>query len=118
MDAALGPVRLAGYDAYPRGFAHAPETPIQPGDTVHFTVYWQAPDPLPLDWPDDLTFTLRLGDQTITAPLAGGAYPTAEWQAGELVRGEFDLVYAGGDPRPVLLVDGMTMTLRPLSTAR
>jgi hypothetical protein len=118
VDMALGSVRLAGYDAYRRGFAHAPETPLQPGDTMHFTVYWQAPDPLPLDWPDDLTFTLRLGDQQITAPLAGGAYPTAAWQAGELVRGEFDLMYAGGDPRPALLVDGMTMTLNPLSTGK
>jgi mannosyltransferase len=114
----LDPVRLVGYDAYRRGYAHAPETPIQPGDTVHFTLYWQAPETLPEEWPADLSLTLRLGDQTINAPLAGGAYPTAAWQAGELVRGEFDLVYAGGDPRPVLTVAGTTETLRPLSVAQ
>jgi len=118
LDATLGPVRLAGYDAYRRGFAYAPATPLQPGDTMHFTFYWQAPDPLPLAWPNDLTLTLRLGDQAISAPLAGGAYPTGVWQAGELVRGEFDLVYSGGDPRPVLDVEGMRASLHPLSTSR
>ena len=118
LDAALGPVRLIGYDAYRRGFAHAPATPLQAGDTAHFTFYWQAPDPLPPDWPDDLTFTLRLGDQQISAPLAGGAYPTGAWQAGELVRGEFDLTYSGGDPRPVLYVDGASASLRPLPASK
>jgi hypothetical protein len=118
LNAALGPVRLAGYDAYRRGFAHAPSTPLQPGDMAHFTFYWQAPDPLPPDWPEDITLTLRLGDQVISAPLAGGAYPTGAWQAGELVRGEFDLVYAGGDLRPVLTTDATTMALRPLPVTR
>lgn len=116
LDAAVGPVRLVGYDAYRRGFAHAPKTPIQPGDMVHFTFYWQAPTPLPTEWPTDLTLTLRLGDQVISAPLAGGAFPTGVWQAGDLVRGEFDLLYTGGDPHPVLRVDGATITLRRLPT--
>jgi len=114
LDDAAGPVRLVGYDAYRRGFAHAPETPIQPGDTVHFTLYWQAPTPLPAAWPTDLTLTLRLGEQMIRAPLAGGSYPTGAWQAGELVRGEFDLLYTGGDPRPVLSVEDATITLHRL----
>ena len=39
-----------------------------------------------------------LGDQTFTAPLAGGLYPTADWPAGAFVRGEFDIPYTGGDP--------------------
>lgn len=111
---AAGPVRLVGYDAYRRGFAHVPEAPIQPGDTVHFTLYWQAPTPLPAAWPTDLTLNLQLGEQMIRAPLAGGSYPTGAWQAGELVRGEFDLLYTGGDPRPVLSVEDATIMLRRL----
>ncbi len=111
LDAELGVVQLVGYDAYLRGFAHAPTTPIRPGDVVHFTFYWQAPTPLPAHWPDDLTLTLRLGDQMLSAPLAGGAYPTGDWQAGELVRGEFDLVYTGSNARPLLSVDGASVSL-------
>jgi hypothetical protein len=114
LDAALGTVRLAGYDAHRRGFAHAPQTSIQPGDAVHFTLYWLAPDPLPVDWPEDLTMTLQLGDQQITAALAGGAYPTSQWQAGELVRGEFDLTYDGAASHPKITVGDASTSLRPL----
>ena len=109
-----GSVQLAGYDAYRRGFTHAPQTPIRPGDAVHFTFYWLAPDPLPAEWPADLTMTLQLGGQQITAPLAGGAYPPAEWQAGELVRGEFDLIYDGASSQPRITVGDKTASLRSL----
>lgn len=97
VDAQFGAVTLIGYDAYRRGYAHAPETPLSPGDLLHVTLYWQAPDPLPVDWSADLQVTLALGDQMITAPLAGGLYPTAEWPDGAFVRGEFNIPYTGGD---------------------
>jgi hypothetical protein len=101
VNAHLGPVTLVGYSAHKKDFAHAPETPLEPGATAHYTFYWQAPDPLPADWPADLTFTLSQGNQTLTAPLAGGGYPTSAWPAGAVVRGEFDLSYDpdGGAPR-------------------
>jgi len=111
VDAALGPVILAGYDLYKQGYAHAPETPLAPGDLLHVTLYWLAPDPLPAEWPADQSFTLRLGDQRLTAPLAGGAYPTGEWAPGELVRGDFDVLYGGSDRRPVLAVSEDEMPL-------
>ena len=95
LDRQLGPVSLIGYDAYRKDFAHAPETPLQLGDTAHFVLNWQAPDPLPADWPGDLTVTLRLGDQVVTAPLGGTGYPTGEWQGGEIVRGQFDIPFDG-----------------------
>lgn len=100
----LGPLTLAGYDLYRQGYRHVPETPLEPGDLLHVTLYWLAPDPLPANWPADQTFSLRLGDQLLTAPLAGGTYPTGEWAPGELVRGDFDVFFAGGDRRPQLLV--------------
>lgn len=113
-DTQLGPVTLVGYDAYKKDFSHAPETPIQTGDVVHFTFYWQAPDPLPTDWPADLNFTLTLGEQRLTAPLAGGTFPTGAWHAGDFVRGEFDLSYDGSSNVPTLEVNGTSHKLRPL----
>ncbi len=110
----LGPVMLAGYAAHAKDFSHAPQTPLHPGDTAHFTLYWQAPQPLPADWPPDLTFTLRLGDQSLEAPLAGGGYPTGQWQAGELVRAEFDLPFDGSATVPMLQVATDSVKLSPL----
>lgn len=109
-----GPATLLGYDQYAKGFAHAPQTSLRPGDTLHFTLYWQAPDPLPAVRPADATFTLRLGNQQITAPLAGGGYPTGEWGAGEIVRAAFDIPYDGTARRATLRVDGDTLTLAPV----
>lgn len=112
--AKLGPVMLTGYAAHRKAFSHAPTTPLVPGDITHFTFLWQAPDPLPADWPSDAYFTLELGGEMLAAPLAGGSYPTGEWQAGELVRGEFDLLYDGSAQRPVLTVDDATFNLARL----
>ncbi len=104
VDAPLGPVMFLGYDQHKLGYAHAPETPVEPGDAVTFTLYWQAPDPLPPDWPDDLTFTLELGGNSTTLPLAGGGFPTGEWTPGQLVRTVVRLPYDGGDRRARLIV--------------
>lgn len=101
----LGPVTLVGYDLYRKGFAHAPETPLAAGDLAHVVLYWQAPDPLSGDWPADLRFTIRLGAETVSAPLAGGALPTGAWRPGELVRAEFDLRYDGAAQHPWLAID-------------
>ncbi len=111
LERSLGPVTLVGYDAYRKGFAHAPETPIPSGQPVHVTLYWQAPDPLPPDWPEDLHFRLTLGQEKLTAPLAGGGYPTGLWQPGQFVRGEFDILYDGQGARLLLEVDGEAVRL-------
>ncbi len=94
----LGPLTLIGYDFYRRGFAHAPQTPVAPGDMLQTTLYWQAPAPLPNDWPADLALRLRLGDQVVQAPLVGGGYPTGQWRPGEFVRGSFDILFDGSTP--------------------
>lgn len=114
IHASFGSVTLIGFDANKKGYSFAPDTPLQAGDLVHFTLYWQAPDPLPADWPANQGFALSLGGQRLSVPLAGGAYPTAAWQAGELVRGEFDLPYDGSSNTPTLEVNGDSITLRPL----
>lgn len=107
----LGPVVLLGADVYRRGFAHAPNTPVLPGQWVQVTLYWQAPDPLPPDWPPDMALTLRLGAQVVSGPLAGETYPTALWQPGDLIRGRFALLYEGGDRDLWLEVAGQQIRL-------
>ena len=87
---------LVGYDLYEQGFAHDPNKPISPGAMAHLTLYWQAPASLSPAWTADQQFTLQMGSQTLTAPLAGGNYPTANWQPGEFVRGEFEIQFDGG----------------------
>jgi len=88
-------VTLLGYSQYRKDFGHAPETPLQPGDTVRLTLFWQAPNPLPEGWQPDQQVTISLGNATTSAPLAGVDYPTEMWQPGQIVRGEFDLLYDG-----------------------
>jgi len=83
---------------------------------AHVTLYWQAPDPLPPNWPEDLAFSLHLGNFAVEAPLAGRGYPTGFWQAGELVRAEFDIPFDGADTVPVVRVDGDAYRLAPLPT--
>ncbi len=114
LERRLGPVVLSGYDIYRKDFAHAPQTPLQPGDLAHVVLYWQAPDPLPADWPEDLTVTLHLGNQVVTAPLAGAGYPTGEWQGGEIVRGQFDIPFDGTGARPQVEVAGQRVSLAAL----
>ena len=117
LDQALGPVRLVGYSAHRRGMAHAPQTPLVPGDPVEFTLLWQAPDPLPAAWPADLTFTLALGAEQVTIGLAGGSYPTAQWQAGELVRAKVELLYRSDNTPPTVTVGDALVQLVPLPQA-
>ncbi|MGL4651106.1 MAG: hypothetical protein ACRC1H_17000, partial [Caldilineaceae bacterium] len=112
----LGPVRLLGSTQHKRGFAHAPATPMAVGDTLHLSLFWQAPSPLPAGWPSDATFTLRLGDQQVTLPLAGGAFPTSEWQPGDLIRTEVEIpvTAAGLNARPQVEVAGDSVRLERL----
>ena len=117
-DQRLGPVTLLGYDIYRKEFAHAPQTPLGPGDTAHLVFYWQAPDPLPADWPADLTVTLRLGEQVVAAPIGGPAYPSSEWQPGEVVRSQMDILFDGTNAQPLVEVAGETAALASLAERR
>ena len=42
--------RLLGHDRYKRGFGHAPDTPVKPGDLLHLTFYWRANVAPRADW--------------------------------------------------------------------
>jgi len=89
------PLALLGYDAYKLGFDWHPEEPLHPGDILHLNLYWQARRTLHTRW----RLNLRLvdeGDQTWWSgqqiPLAGQPYPTTDWQPGEVVRAQYDLL--------------------------
>ena len=94
----FGLLDAIGYNFHRKAFAHAPLTALGAGDMLQVTVFWKAPSPLPADWPRDLGMRLLLGDQSVEVPLAGGAYPTGHWRAGELVRSTFEIQFDGSDP--------------------
>jgi hypothetical protein len=89
----FGAVSLLGHDRYKRGFGHAPDTPLYPGDRLHFTPYWQANVRPRADWWFDLVLSDNSGRTVANLrwPLVSAAYPTTQWAQGEIVRGEHDL---------------------------
>jgi mannosyltransferase len=89
----FGAISLLGYDLYRRGYGHQPDTPINPGDLVHLTFYWQANTAPRADWWFDLTLSDDTGKTvaSLHAPLVGEAYSTTLWSPDEIVRGEHDL---------------------------
>ncbi len=90
----FGAISLLGHDRYKRGFGHAPDTPIRPGDPLHLTFYWQANAQPRADWWFELVLSDRNGQSVarLQAPLVSDSYSSRLWQAGEIVRGEHDLV--------------------------
>ena len=101
VDEQVGPIRVLGYNRYKRGFRHAPDTPIHPGDFVHVTIFWQAAKKPAARWRAALSLVDGWGNAvtSLSDDLAGPTYPTTEWEEGEVVRGEFDL-YLPPDLKP------------------
>jgi len=108
------PLTLLGYDVYKLGFDWRPEEPLHPGDILHLNLYWQAHQALHTHW----RLNLRLvdeGDQTWWSgqqiPLAGQPYPTTDWQPGELVRGQYDLLIPSHAPSGRYRLEGEVQPL-------
>ncbi len=101
VDEQVGPIRVLGYDRYKRGFRHAPDTPVRPGEFLHVTIYWRAEEVPQERWRVTLSLVDGWGNAVanLTDDLAGPEYPTTAWAKGEVVRGEFDL-YLPPDTRP------------------
>lgn len=97
----FGPVDLLGFSRYPRGYGHAPETALHPGDLLHIDLFWQSQTPAQTD----LWALVSLGDlpgnRVIEArrPLGGRGYPTSQWETGEIVRDQLDLPLPPDLPR-------------------
>ena len=90
----IGPFFLLGYDQHRLGHSYEPDTPLSPGAPLHVVVSWQTEEKPSADWKTVLTLT-RKGENTSLAqgeyPVAGIDYPTSFWQAGEIVRAQYDL---------------------------
>lgn len=87
-------ITLLGHDRYKRGYSFNPDEPLRANDLLHLTWYWRADvQPTSAWW-----FTARLvsGADTevasVSGPLVSELYPTLNWQAGEIVRGEHDML--------------------------
>jgi len=95
-DVDLGGVRLLGYSLHRLGFAHAPDTPIRPGDTLELILFWQREEGDPAS-----EFTLALqqpGGQVAwqtTRQISGSLYPPGGWRQGQLVRDIHHVVLPG-----------------------
>ncbi len=92
-DERWGPLRLLGHDRYKRGFRHAPDTPLHPGDFLHMTLFWKAIRRPKARWHVTIAIVDGWGHivSSLTDDPGGPTYPTTSWAAGEVVRGEFNL---------------------------
>lgn len=96
IDAAVGPIRLIGYDL--------DQTTVTPGDTMTFTLYWRAEAPLDGEYAvfnhltprDDRSLIAQVDD----APLFDVRRPTQTWDDPDetLVSRPFTLVIPEGTP--------------------
>ncbi len=94
-------VRLLGYNV---------ESGFRPGDEIHLTLFWQALAEM------DESYTVfthlvddggKLWGQKDNEPV-DGFYPITEWEAGEMVRDQYDVPIApGAPPSEYQLVVGM-----------
>ena len=90
--AEFGELALLGYDAYKLGHAHQPDAPLRPGDIVHVSLYWQALAAPGVDWQVELSLLDADGKERgsiVAEPV--GAFPTSQWQAGDIWRGQLNL---------------------------
>ncbi len=85
--------RLLGFDSYKKGFSYAPETPIHPGDVLHITLYWKAIEKTDINW--KVSIWLQGKGKKINSVEgypAGPGFPPVLWKAGDLLKGEFDII--------------------------
>ncbi|MGA9347799.1 MAG: glycosyltransferase family 39 protein [Anaerolineae bacterium] len=92
---------LLGYNLYKLGYEHQPAEPLHPGDILHLDLYWGAIRAPQADW----QLTLQLLDSKGNvlaiqqAKPASVDYPTTDWEVGEVVRGQYDILIPPEAPR-------------------
>jgi mannosyltransferase len=116
----IGAVRLLGYNLSKLGYEHSPEEPVSPGDTLHLTLFWQAAGEIDGDFTLSLQFRDRAGNVVVSREVkpAGGAHPPGDWDTGEIIRDQHNLLLPGELPTGrydlVLSIHGLEVETRPL----
>ena len=80
---------------------------VQPGETLHLVLYWQADSPVGADYnvfTHLLDASSALRAQQDNAPV-GGTYPTSQWMAGELVVDAYDIALPSDLPAGVYTIE-------------
>jgi mannosyltransferase len=93
----FGALVLLGYDAHKLG--HDEVAPLLPGDVLHVALYWWAAAQPRGDWQVEIHLLDRQQIEWagIRAAPVGG-YPTGQWQAGDVWRGQFHLAVPADTP--------------------
>jgi 4-amino-4-deoxy-L-arabinose transferase-like glycosyltransferase len=92
QEAILGDkVRLLGYNM---------ESGFRPGDGIHLTLFWQCLEEMDRDY---TVFTHLIDEQGIIwgqkdNPPVDGFYPTSQWEMGEVVRDQYDILISSEAP--------------------
>jgi 4-amino-4-deoxy-L-arabinose transferase-like glycosyltransferase len=86
-----GEVRLLGYNI---------ESGFRPGDSIHLTLFWQALEDMDKGY---TVFTHLTGAQgriwgQKDNPPVDGFYPTSQWEEGEIVRDQYDILISPDMP--------------------
>jgi hypothetical protein len=92
LEAVLGDkVRLLGYNM---------KSGFRPGDNIHLTLFWQCLEKMDEEY-TVFTHLIDAGDNIVAqkdTPPVDGFYPTTKWQAGEIVRDQYDLLISPDVP--------------------
>ena len=86
-----GRVRLLGYNI---------ESGFRPGDNIHLTLFWQCLAEMEQSY-TVFTHLVDAGGHIVAQkdnPPVDGLYPTTEWQAGEIVRDQYDILISPETP--------------------
>ncbi len=81
------------------------ERALKPGETIHFTIYWQAVSPADVDYtvfthltgPGKGPTGTKIWAQADGQP-GGGSYPTSAWDAGEIILDRYEIPIAKDTP--------------------
>ncbi len=93
----FGELALLGYDAHRLGYGA--DAPLHPGDVLHLNLYWKAAAQPRGRW--QVAVDLLDSEGREQSSIAGdpvGGYPTTQWQAGDVWRGQFNLVVPASAP--------------------
>ena len=91
-------IRLLGVG--PQTVRDVSTTDARPGDRLHLSLFWKAQRSMQADYVARLWLVDEIGQfgGEVRAAPAGVQYPTSQWRAGEILRGQYDLLVDAATP--------------------